>query len=375
MQSQNKIYCPAIYHGLYIEKTSSDSARISSCCLNDSTEVSGTINFDHPYLADQRSAFDRQEKITQCNQCWNKETVGLESRRQVQIDWYKNISALPGRIVSLDYNIDPICNAACIMCGPYFSSLWLAENQKHGDDTVFRRSSSTKKNLMVQDLDLSDLRFLYFNGGEPLLTQDHSEILKRISQSKQLADLKVSYNTNGSVMPDSDVIELWKQCQEITVNISIDGTGSVFEYVRYPLSWVSVQENISKLAHLTDVNLIINISVTVGLHNLLDIVDIENWFNQTRSIDPARFGDFCVHTCHGVLSLENSEPELKSYFRDYLNSLSNPWAPALSNALDQVNKDPGSWTAWLEKLDQRRGLDWKISLPRLYQAKKSLDIF
>lgn len=353
----NKNYCPLIYKGLYIEKFNDLQAKISACCVNQS-KVYNLLDFkDNHHLNRQRQLNNSGAHNIECSNCWEKESFGGWSIRNNMNEWFaeNNLLEQPTKVelISLDYNTDPVCNAQCIMCGPNYSSAWAAEVG------VARYVSATKKNTLINNVDLSQLRRIYFNGGEPLLTTDHIDVLKSIPN---LSQVEISYNTNGSQWPSDETLGLWAQAKNVTVNFSIDGTERVFEYTRYPLKWPNVSSNVFRMLTILP-NVYIGLSYVAGIHNLLDIYKTQSWWHQTTSFSP-RPTRFSVHPVYGILGIENASPSLKTIFKNYLADDQSEWAQQLKTMLN-VTSFNDQWIDHLNKIDQRRGLNWQQWLQNL----------
>jgi hypothetical protein len=356
---------------LYLEKTGTARSNISSCCLNSTFPVTGEVNFNHQNFQSQRNRISNGEKIPECHQCWEKERLGFTSRRQVLIDEETNYS-VDVKLTMLDYNIDPVCNAKCIICSSFYSSAWAAEDYQH-NKPILRLVSDTKHNQILNSVSMTDLKQIYFNGGEPLMTEDHVQVLKSVKSTSGLSDTSVSYNTNGSFVPTSTVIELWNDCKSIELYFSIDGTDSVFNYTRYPLKWETILKNINTICAYNLTNLTISISYTVGVHNLLDTTITKDWFNTLKTQHPNIITNFLVHPVNGPLSLINASTELKKIFLLELQKNKQEWATPVQQIIDSnlyTVSDNSVWINYLEIIDQRRKLNWKQELTNLSTALK-----
>ena len=116
----------------------------------------------------------------------------------------------------------------------------------------------------------------------------------------------------------------------------------------------------------------------MGVHNIDLVQQTQDWF-QTQSKNWKNTANFHVHACASTLSLEYAAPELKQEWLNlYPDSADLPesnWRRIARRELEKVHEPYTAqlWKNHLEMIDQRRGLDWKISLPELYRAyKKSL---
>lgn len=375
----NSAYCPLIYQGLYVEKYDSETSRVGSCCINSKWTVENPIDFHHKRFQLQRQAIKKQKQIPGCTLCWEKENAGVSSRRLSSIDWFRahrvTVDQYEEKLVSLDYNVDPICNAKCIICDSYYSSSWATEDTQQGIKPL-RIVKETKRNNILKGIDLTQLRYVYFNGGEPLSFDEHLEVLKSVQQQKDLASVSAYYNTNGSVLPNDATVAVWQKLGKVVVNVSIDGTDSEFEYIRNPLSWNNVVKNIDAFSKLALGDLEINISYSLGIHNLIDDVEkTEEWFSKYQQSNPKIYRKFFVNFVKGAFDIANADRDLKIVFVQYLNNLDRPWTPAAIDILkDNINYVDRSWLSKLQEIDQRRNTDWQYSLKNFSTIVKKLSL-
>lgn len=265
-------YCPLAFHGIYIERLPNGKNVVAPCCLAEKSAPVDIIDFkNNPHLVKIRKEFEQGNKPKQCKQCWRLEEHGGESRRLVYQDMYRDVVD-PEGLVTLDYNTLPICNAKCVICSPKYSSTWATEaGAWEIKDTV------KNTNDHLKDIDLSGIKHVYFNGGEPLLTDEHVNILK------QVKDADITYSTNGSCFPKEHVLDLWRQQKRVTVFFSIDAIGENFNRIRERLDWNQVSNNISKM-HLELDNVVIECSYTLGGHNVYDLEPTINWFRRMINV-------------------------------------------------------------------------------------------
>jgi hypothetical protein len=376
MTEANPYYCPLIFQGLYVEKVNTSQVRVSACCLNTPGPVVDNIDFvNDNYLQHQRQLVTQQLPPSGCAECYKIDHNGGFSPRQQALNNFS--SAFDTRLRKLDYNVNPICNAKCIQCSSYYSSAWAAEDKIHGI-TSSRQFNQTLRNTLTDSIDFASINDLYFNGGEPLLSQEPQYILEKIEQAGNLKNLTLSINTNGSIFPREELIDLWKRCRGVRVNFSIDAIGTEFEYIRNPLDWATVSENLQQIAHIDIPRLVVNLTYTMGIHNIDLVQQTHNWFrDQSQHWKIAN--NFYVHPCSGTLSLEYASKKLRQIWCDLYPDSENlnesDWR-RIARRIMQKNTEPADdhlWINHLEMIDQRRGLDWKTSLPALYDAyKKSL---
>ena len=363
-------YCAAIYKGIFIVKETNNNTRVSSCCINALGPETSIIDFENdPYLVEQRQKFDAGEKPSSCEQCWRLEDMGMNSRRSRSIKHspYQDPSKI--ELIEMHYNVPPLCNAKCITCGSHYSSSWAAEDNKFNIQTITKRSfNQIVKSEPQLNLDYSKLRQIYFNCGEPFLSTDVSEMLTKIKEQKgTLSDIGLVISTNGSIMPANKDIQLWNECQAITFLCSIEAVGPPFEYIRYPLKWDEVSQNVVNFTKLFTTKFTIMISPNVGIHNVLEYSKLVEWVEQLKTTSKAEVLLRPSMTLGPYLSFEVTSSTLKNCF---LQSL--PDGPEyetvrkyIANSKNCPDNFKNSWVNWLNEIDRRRDLNWRETFPGL----------
>jgi hypothetical protein len=375
IDTNSKTYCPLIFHGIYVERTSNGAYHIAPCSTSKKSQVlTQKIDFvNNQSLNLLRVSANNNVRAPHCQSCWVVEDNHGESKRQVYIDLYRE-NQIPQTqsivLFSLDYNTLPICNAKCIICSPTYSSAWIQDAQLlNNTESRFTKSTNisdiNKEQNQLDGLDLTQLKSVYFNGGEPLLTNDHVTILTQLQNINEVA---VSYNINGSCYPTEDVLQLWSKAKEVTLSLSIDGINEQFEYIRNPLIWKQVSDNIAKLNNCLP-NLKINIAYTVGLHNVFGLRECINWCNTNiDKFDVAT--QFHVHTANGKLDIKFAGRELRKSFLNELSLIDNNkfyWVTSLKNYVRSTVDPSNDWMDYLYSLDKIRNTNWETTFVELYE--------
>jgi hypothetical protein len=367
----NDHYCPLIFKGMYVERHSADTSMVAPCCAAEGTLVDNSqANFDtNPLLLRLRQENQAGIASKECKVCWDQEKYTGQSRRTSSFEYYANLpnsSYQVSELQNLDWNVEPICNAKCIICSSYQSSAWAAEDQKFDPDSALpiRTAGSAKRNSIIDTIDFSTVKRVYFNGGEPVLSQDPEMILQRLSDSGNLGNTRIAFNMNGSCMPSDRMIALLKQAAHVSVFFSIDGTGQQFEYIRYPLNWDTVKVNIDKIMQLGFDE--VCMTTALGIHNLHIAQHTEDWWNDfTKSYRDQMQIDNLYQLVIGPLSIDSVNDALRDQLLlDFQNS-SGSVTELITNCLSSCTGN-NQWINWLDKLDRRRSLSWRQIFPELY---------
>lgn len=303
---------------------------ISPCCLISTRPVTSIDYHHNEYLNSFRETWLSGEVPKACNCCLDNESKLGSSRRVSSVEWYanNNLDNTEIDLCSLDFWVGNVCNLRCAICGPNWSSAWQAE-------VGIQNSEMRLTNQAWQQLDLGKLRSVHFNGGEPLLSKEHVRFLEAIPDKNAVT---VSYNTNGTVRPSAELLELWSKFQLIQLAFSIDDIEERFEYQRYPAKWSKVTENLKWFIGHVPENCMFRVEATISVLNANRIDVIKDWlskhFSQNRCGDPVNFS---THMANGVLAVSNMSARTFHY---------------------------------LDTLDSGRGLNWRETFPELLEKYK-----
>jgi len=132
----------------------------------------------------------------------------------------------------LEIGFDNLCNLTCDGCNSEFSTSWIVkEKEIYG---------APKHKLMEID-EVTNvpeaLEKILFLGGEPLITNRHLKLLRQI---KNKSHVEIIYNTNGTFIPNDEVVEELRHYKKVTFILSIDGIGELGERVRGGTKWPDV---------------------------------------------------------------------------------------------------------------------------------------
>jgi sulfatase maturation enzyme AslB (radical SAM superfamily) len=308
---------------------------ISPCCISPIKEAVNIDFINNKYLNQIRETWLTGEYPTACFACKNAEASGVNSRRLGVNQWYSDngYDNLDVEMITLDYWTGDTCNLRCVICGPNNSSSWKEELKIPAE----LRKSST--NYFWKELDLTKLKLVHFNGGEPLLSKEHIVFLRAIPNKKQV---QVTYNTNGTILPSDELLNLWQEFKLVYLDFSIDDIGERFEYQRYPAKWDSVTNNLQWFINNSPHNCMFGVNTSIGILNYNNIEALDNWikanFFVTNFTDP----------------IEHKHQLTTGLF-------------AHKDAI--LRKD--SIVKFLDGCDSRRGTNWKMVFPELDNAFKN----
>ena len=223
-------------------------------------------------LADMESSMwlaKTKEKMV--NDKWPSECVRCQETEPNSIRMYA--TDLDNQTMQRDYLqiggvLDNLCNAACQTCNENLSSR-IGNLNGPGFPII---------NNLKQFWQLPQERIVHLdiNGGEPAYSKNYKQLLEKLPPNLQTLRL----NTNCSTVL-TELVDIAQSGVEVTVTVSCDGIGPVFEYVRWPITW---QDFYNNLMQYKTMPVKLNLWTTVSVLNVDDLPNIQN-FAQELSID------------------------------------------------------------------------------------------
>ncbi len=217
-----------------------------------------------------------------CERCKIEEENNIDSKRiQYEREWIKHLEVYEGKgFITASVAFGNTCNLTCITCDPTASSKWHQEYKKlYGID--IRPNHFYKEGFVENFLQYTpDLIHLDVPGGEPLLSgvPQQKELLNHLIENDRAKYVSLHYMTNCTKFPDDEWFALWKNFKRVEIQLSIDGLGNKFEYIRYPAVWTEVEQNFYKYLKLRDDGkIILNISTTVSAYSIPYLNDMVEW--------------------------------------------------------------------------------------------------
>jgi len=296
-----------------------EDGAICACCRSHPVGFIDNANLEDIWNNDTMQRIRRQvlnnERPPECEPCFSLEDQGVESLRQRHIagkipearaKLYPNALqkmhydfTMPFEIPTMEFKLNNLCNLKCRMCHPMDSTSW----NDWSEIKDFYKAEGNIMYAIVEDHNLENKPFLdkfqdnptwwdsleknlpYFRrvefaGGEPLMDPQHYRILDMLKPYGNQIEIK--YATNGTTLGikgGRTVHEYWPHFRSVAVNVSLDGIGSVYNYIRGNSNWEGVVHNIKEIQRIPNVSRVVG-AVTVQVSNVL-ILDqmIEHFLN------------------------------------------------------------------------------------------------
>ena len=373
-----------------------------------------------PTLKKIRRTMLKGEDPEECVRCQNEETNGIESRRvyetrnwkdffsfQKAVQWTDEEGSIdPSKTPNVHYDIrfGNRCNLKCRMCGPTDSDLWYSDYVKVWGKKSFKDSHGfvqlipknkglyQTKNKDYDWMDSShfwrqiksnfqNIQYIYTVGGEPLLIDKHYELLRMIIEKGQPENMTIEYNSNLTILPNK-ALKLWKRFKRINIGVSLDGLGSINDYIRYPSRFKKIEENLDTLDK-SEGNFRIWIATTVQAYNIYHLTDLIYWKlkKHFQNVNPLQTNTpiLNLHPLHNpdflnVKILPKAyKNQVKEKFHNFLLSLEEitkeeGYSEKESLKIQQASKQLlDSYTSYMDSED------WSHLLPKFMKLTKSLD--
>jgi radical SAM protein with 4Fe4S-binding SPASM domain len=276
-----------------------------------------------------------------CSRCYEQESAGFVSGRQSANKHHgHHINKIhsttdSGELADMqlsywDIRFSNLCNLRCRSCGHIFSSQWHQDQKKvtlksywnnvKGEDwpvdppstmeefhalpenvrseltndfgseiiqhlkyvkslPVLFYAGRTETDMWEQlEPHLDYVEQIYFAGGEPLLMEEHYNILDELAR-REMYHVRLTYNTNftHTDLKERSVFDYWKKFKNMSVGASLDAMGPRAEYIRKGTNWKQIEKNRQQMLEICpDVDFYI--SPTVSILNALHIPDFHrNW--------------------------------------------------------------------------------------------------
>jgi sulfatase maturation enzyme AslB (radical SAM superfamily) len=340
MNNTSKTFCLHPFTGL---ATREDGA-IQACCRSHPVGWIQEQTLEEIWNNDTIRRIRKQvlhnEWPKECHACQLAESNGVESLRQRHIEpripesrvtlypdalkFLKDDYTMPFEIPTMEIKLNNLCNLKCRMCHPMDSTSWNDWDQVED----FYKKENNFMVKVIQDLNLKNKPYLdkfednpgwwasfekllpYFRrvefaGGEPLMDPQHYKILDMLKPYGN--NIEIKYATNGTTLGikgGRTVHDYWPHFRSVAVNVSIDGIGESYSYIRGNGDYQDVVDNINIIKQIPNVRRIVG-AVAVQVSNIL-ILDkmIEEFLDKLGIIFYTNMVNYPNALCPQVLPQE-----------------------------------------------------------------------
>lgn len=368
-------------------------------------------------------------KVSRCRNCYESEeaTFGKidrfpegQSKRQgtilktakiipeyAKVDTVEQITNIDGhlshpKIVNLDLRFGNLCNQKCIMCGPQHSNQWYEDwaaiNQSTNQNPIVVEKGKYKKYVIEPDhrgkfhmpemvkwwessiwwdkfeAIAADLRFIYLTGGEPLLVPALQECLDRLIRRDLAKNIIIKFDTNCSVI-NPKVIEKLQHFKDILFCVSVDDVGQDrYHVIRNPGDYNRLIENMKFLKSnnfpIFWISSCIGMATPYAVIRVLELAEELETDTFFRFLERPKWLDIRNYPA-------TAKKEIIQTLKPYTKKPSwDRWVGAEINYLQKYMEYESQhriqkFVNNMNILDTRRNINWKKSLPDVYELIKN----
>lgn len=206
-----------------------------------------------------------------------------------------------GNPITFDYRND-LCNLKCRICGSSASSSIKAEFTKFGNyqkesellsGEESKNLSETQLKEMLFLIENTDVKEIYWAGGEPLFNINHYKVLNRLIELGK-TDVFLRYNTNFTniTFREFNFLDIIKHFDRVHFYFSQDGIGETAEYLRYGQNFEKWNNNIQKILQIKNPNWEFYLHSVMTILTLLDVENILKYVLNHKELNLSFFKCF-----------------------------------------------------------------------------------
>ena len=203
---------------------------------------------DSDFLKDIKKRMLNGEDLPECSRCHRAEDLGGTSHRILSKNRWE--ATFPGEDftkskfpMDVEARLGNLCNLKCVMCGPSASSQHQKERLELRNKGIVDRQLAILENTQWNTQNLVDgiveisehIRILRLYGGEPTVMPEVHDMLEQLDQNKTANNIHLKFNTNLTNINER-FLALMCQFKNVSIHVSVDGYGTVQEYIDFHLS-------------------------------------------------------------------------------------------------------------------------------------------
>lgn len=260
------MYCPRLDHFVRLNS----NGTIGKCGHMTIQHGFDSVDSMHSsdWLAQVKAQFAQDEWPEECSRCQDTEQIKNTSVRTASIKRDQLLKRFDPDYLIVGGVLDNVCNSACQSCS---SDLSTKIGALTGDPIKVRNRE------LLDTVPWERIVELDINGGEPTASPRYKQLLETPPPNVKI----IRVNTNCSrVLPNIE--NLLKKQIKIIITASLDGTGLIHDYVRWPIKWSNYTQTIERYCELRSQyrNLELQAWTTLHSQNALDFANIVQYCQQ-----------------------------------------------------------------------------------------------
>ena len=206
-------------------------------------------------IRDFRNKLLNGEPDKRCSNCYSREKAGKSSMRQESNQKFYDPSQVLDETakapVYFDIRFSNVCNLKCRTCWHGASSSWYQEAKllkRNMGDQAIMKSIDDPALFFEQIAKYCDsIEEFYFAGGEPLLMEEHYQVLDFLIEHKK--DVRLRYNTNATQMhfKSKSIFAYWNAFSDVEILVSVDAFGKRNDAIRSGSKYSEILTNVKAI--------------------------------------------------------------------------------------------------------------------------------
>ena len=299
-----------------------------------------------------RNSLKQGITVKGCQQCYDSEQHSNKSFRTRMLDKFKERTGkefeMPdtSALYSINIALSNLCNSKCRMCSPEYSTSWYSDAKKLG---IQIPKGPISKNDIIDSISASSLYSLSFVGGEPMMEQER--IIKLLKQCN-LENLNFIVTTNGTLLPNSELVSLLKKCKNVEIDLSIDTYGKLNDFLRKGGQWDNINYNLNWYYNNFPK---IKMNTAISIYNINLISELLNYISEYF---PNVIHNHLIVSKPDWMSPKNLPESVKDLVRKKIENIEIPEIGVILNEMSKRGNYENFKNMDL-KLNNVRNEDWK----------------
>jgi len=235
-------------------------------------------------------------KDSSCNYCWSVEAGGNLSRRHEYLKKFNGdltpYTTNTAPVDLFEINLGNECNFQCVYCNPKYSSVWEADVRKQQykvfsdrhNYEILDKTETTMLSANEQILkQVGHTNIVRIIGGEPLYNKRLWSLLEVINSN----ELHIATNLSCSTSHIDRLLKFAEtKFKKIRLQISLESTGEIAEFVRYGTDYNELVKNIEYTIHNAPSNVLVSISSAFNSISIRDLGNFTKVVESWRTVRP-----------------------------------------------------------------------------------------
>jgi len=209
---------------------------------------------------------------------WGDDLYGVGERDvDINTDWLTELKPIINRGPEIDWlgiHASNVCNLSCRGCYSMLSSKWKKDEKKLGINPY----PLYDKDLNEFNIDFKKTKLITMFGGEPLYMKQNDQLMDSLIKEDTVEETILQYYTNGTILPNTKTLDVWKKLKKLQLFISIDAYGTENDYFRNGSDWKTVEKNVLKfIDYANQYSWELGTNTLINIYNIDRLEVLHNW--------------------------------------------------------------------------------------------------